>query len=429
MNKTTILVVEDDRPIRNLIITTLKTHDYKYLAAENGAAALLEASSHNPDIVLLDLGLPDMEGVEIIKKIRTWSNMPIIVISARSEDTDKIEALDAGADDYITKPFSVEELLARIRVTQRRLSIIQAGDSQETSLFQNGNLKIDYTAGCTYLKDTELHLTPIEYKLLCLLSHNLGKVLTHTYITQQIWGRTSENDVASLRVFMATLRKKLQPDKNGVQYIDGSEPETEADGSMIENYMMDDGSLEYHMILKSHEKGFFTGKQLHVELENLGTVAKAQYFPDIEGNWILDMTLGGADTARYIETCEKLGDTETIVTGVELSPVSMRVTYDFPKTEPRMEEFEDENGEIQTIAWPAQPPFAFGIRLKDGTVMKYISAGSESTGYTSEEGQEYVVSFPLDRVIDPDQVEAVLFREYDEESDEHLTYEVPLKAN
>ena len=210
---------------------------------------------------------------------------------------------------------------------------------------------------------------------------------------------------------------------------DGSAPETEADGSMIENYVMDDGSLEYHMILKSHERGFFTGKQLHVELENLGTVAKAKYFPDIEGSWKLDMTLGGADTAKYIETNEKLGDTETIVTGVELSPVSMRITYDFPKTEPRMEEFEDENGEIQTVAWPAQPPFAFGIRLKDGTVMKYISAGSESTGYTSEEGQEYVVSFPLDRVIDPDQVDAVLFREYDEESDEHLTYEVPLKAN
>ncbi|MCU6723905.1 Uncharacterised protein [uncultured Clostridium sp.] len=209
----------------------------------------------------------------------------------------------------------------------------------------------------------------------------------------------------------------------------GSAPETEADGSMIENYVMDDGSLEYHMILKSHEKGFFTGKQLHVELENLGTVAKAQYFPDIEGNWILDMTLGGADTAKYIETNEKLGDTETIVTGVELSPVSMRITYDFPKTEPRMEEFEDENGEIQTVAWPAQPPFAFGIRLKDGTVMKYISAGSESTGYTSEEGQEYVVSFPLDRVIDPDQVETVLFSEYDEENGKQLTYEVPLKAN
>ena len=188
MNKTLILVVEDDRPIRNLIVTTLKTHDYKYLAAENGSSAILEASSHNPDIVLLDLGLPDMEGVEVIKKIRTWSNMPIIVISARSEDTDKIEALDAGADDYITKPFSVEELLARIRVTQRRLAVMQSGEQIESSVFENGGLKIDYTAGCTYLKGEELHLTPIEYKLLCLLSRNVGKVLTHTYITQQIWG-------------------------------------------------------------------------------------------------------------------------------------------------------------------------------------------------------------------------------------------------
>ena len=216
MNKALILVVEDDRPIRNLIITTLKTHDYKYLAAENGSSAILEASSHNPDIVLLDLGLPDIEGVEVIKKIRTWSNMPIIVISARSEDTDKIEALDAGADDYITKPFSVEELLARIRVTQRRLAITQTGDQLETSIFENGELKIDYTAGCTYLKGEELHLTPIEYKLLCLLSRNVGRVLTHTYITQRIWGRCLENDVASL---MATLRKKLEPEKNGEKYI------------------------------------------------------------------------------------------------------------------------------------------------------------------------------------------------------------------
>ena len=206
MNKTLILVVEDDRPIRNLIITTLKTHDYKYLAAENGSSAILEASSHHPDIVLLDLGLPDIEGVEVIKKIRTWSNMPI-------------EALDAGADDYITKPFSVEELLARIRVTQRRLAITQTGEQQETSVFKNGELEIDYSAGCAYLKGEELHLTPIEYKLLCLLSRNVGKVLTHTFITQQIWGQCSENDIASLRVFMATLRKKLEPEKNGVQYI------------------------------------------------------------------------------------------------------------------------------------------------------------------------------------------------------------------
>lgn len=219
MNKTLILVVEDDRPIRNLILTTLKTHDYRYLSAKNGASAILEASSHHPDIVLLDLGLPDMEGIEVIKNIRSWSNLPIIVISARSEDTDKIEALDAGADDYITKPFSVEELLARIRVTQRRLAILPAGNTPESSVFINGDLRIDYSAGCTYVKDTELHLTPIEYKLLCLLSRNIGKVLTHTYITQQVWGSSSENDVASLRVFMATLRKKLTPDKNGVQYI------------------------------------------------------------------------------------------------------------------------------------------------------------------------------------------------------------------
>ena len=205
MNKTLILVVEDDRPIRNLIVTTLKTHDYKYLAAENGFSAILEASSHNPDIVLLDLGLPDMEGVEVIKKIRTWSNMPIIVISARSEDTDKIEALDAGADDYITKPFSVEELLARIRVTQRRLAVMQSGEQIESSVFENGGLKIDYTAGCTYLKGEELHLTPIEYKLLCLLSRNVGKVLTHTeYVTEDI-AQPSDLMIQQYLIFIAIL--------------------------------------------------------------------------------------------------------------------------------------------------------------------------------------------------------------------------------
>ena len=219
MNKNSILVVEDDRPIRNLIITALKTHDYKYLEAENGTSAILEASSHNPDIVLLDLGLPDIEGVEVIKKIRMWSNMPIIVISARSEDTDKIEALDAGADDYITKPFSVEELLARIRVTQRRLALLQTGEMQEESTFTNGELKIDYTAGCTYLRGEELHLTPIEYKLLCLLAQNTGKVLTHKYITQKIWGSAWDSNVASLRVFMATLRKKLEDENASVVYI------------------------------------------------------------------------------------------------------------------------------------------------------------------------------------------------------------------
>jgi two-component system KDP operon response regulator KdpE len=219
MNKPLILVVEDDAPVRNLITTTLKTHDYKYLSAPNGASAILEASSHNPDIVLLDLGLPDTDGVEVIQKIRSWSNMPIIVISARTEDSDKIEALDAGADDYLTKPFSVEELLARLRVTQRRLALMKPDAAQEAPVFTNGALKIDYAAGCAYLDSAELHLTPIEYKLLCLLSKNVGKILTHTYITQQIWGSSWENDIASLRVFMATLRKKLENGEDRQQYI------------------------------------------------------------------------------------------------------------------------------------------------------------------------------------------------------------------
>ena len=154
-----------------------------------------------------------------LKEEPATAHIPIIFLTAKTLKEDILEGFKIGADDYITKPFSVEELLARIRVTQRRLAVMQSGEQIESSVFENGGLKIDYTAGCTYLKGEELHLTPIEYKLLCLLSRNVGKVLTHTYITQQIWGRCSDNDVASLRVFMATLRKKLEPEKNGVQYI------------------------------------------------------------------------------------------------------------------------------------------------------------------------------------------------------------------
>ena len=218
MNKTLILVVEDDIPVQNLMMTTLKAHDYKYLLAGNGETAILETASHNPDIILLDLGLPDIDGIDVIRKVRTWSNVPIIILSARSEDTDKIEALDAGADDYLTKPFSVEELLARLRVTERRIAAMQGGQ-QNCSTFENGKLRIDYAAGCVYINEEELHLTPIEYKLLCLLSKNVGKVLTHTYITQHIWGQSWESDVASLRVFMATLRKKLEKNTEDIQYI------------------------------------------------------------------------------------------------------------------------------------------------------------------------------------------------------------------
>lgn len=218
MNKAKILVVEDDVPVRNLITTTLKAHDYAYIMSVNGEGAVMEAASHNPDIVLLDLGLPDIDGVEVIRRIRSWSNVPIIVISARSEDSDKIDALDAGADDYLTKPFSVDELLARLRVTQRRLALMQNNAAQE-SIYENGQLRIDYAERCAYLAGEELRLTPMEYRLLCLLAKNTGKVLTHKFILMNVWGSTLDSDVGTLRVFMATLRKKLEKAPGSPQYI------------------------------------------------------------------------------------------------------------------------------------------------------------------------------------------------------------------
>ena len=206
MNEYLVLVVEDDKPIRNLMTTTLKMNGYRFITTVKGQEAVMLCASHKPDMMILDLGLPDIDGIEVIEHIRTWSDVPIIIVSARSEDKDKITALDKGADDYLTKPFSVDELLARLRVTLRRLNQVRA----DSPVFINGSLKIDYTAGCTYLSGEELHLTPIEYRLLCLLARNCGKVLTHKYITQQLWGASWENNVASLRVFMATLRKKLE---------------------------------------------------------------------------------------------------------------------------------------------------------------------------------------------------------------------------
>ncbi|BCN28883.1 response regulator [Anaeromicropila herbilytica] len=217
--KPTILVVEDDPPIRNLITTTLQTQHYKYTTAENGEKALFAATSGKPDIILLDLGLPDMDGIEVIKKIRSWSVIPIIVISARSDDKDKIQALDAGADDYLTKPFSVEELLARLRSTLRRIQYLEARGTVEEAVFHNGDLTIDYTSATVMLGEEELHLMPMEYNLLCLLARNVGKVLTHNYILDKVWTNAIESDLSSLRVYMASLRKKIEVDKNEAKYI------------------------------------------------------------------------------------------------------------------------------------------------------------------------------------------------------------------
>ena len=219
MNKAQILVVEDDNAVAKLMVATMESQGYQYRIAKTGAGAIMEALSYKPEVMILDLGLPDTDGIEVINKIRAWSNMPIIVVSARSEDADKVAALDAGADDYLTKPFSVDELLARLRVALRRVRYDRQRLREESSVYENGGLRIDYAAGCVYLDGNEIHLTPIEYKLLVLLAKNTGKVLTHNYILREIWGNPTKSDVQSLRVFMATLRKKLEKTPSEPRYI------------------------------------------------------------------------------------------------------------------------------------------------------------------------------------------------------------------
>ncbi len=219
MNKPRILVIEDDSAITNLIRTTLEMQDYQYHTAQTGAVGLMEATSYNADVIILDLGLPDMDGVEIIQKIRGWSAVPIIVVSARSEDNDKVEALDTGADDYLTKPFSIDELLARLRAALRRRQLDDASLAPQKSVYQNGRLSIDYSAGCAYMDNKEIHLTPIEYRLLCVLAKNTGRVLTHNYILKEVWGNSFSDDASSLRVFMATLRKKIEQNSAEPKYI------------------------------------------------------------------------------------------------------------------------------------------------------------------------------------------------------------------
>lgn len=258
----TILVVEDDPEVRAFVAATLDAHGYAHRGASTGREAIALAATSAPDIILLDLGLPDIDGIEVVRAIRAWSVVPIIVVSARSEDADKIGALDAGADDYVCKPFSVGELLARIRATERHLAIataaragapaaaspsnaVAAGAPGATpfsasaapapAVFRDGGLAIDYSAGVVTLDGAEVHLTPIEYRLLCLLSRNVGKVLTHRYILDQVWGSRDDSapvgaggagrpagqagDLATLRVYMGSLRKKIERDTAHPRYI------------------------------------------------------------------------------------------------------------------------------------------------------------------------------------------------------------------
>ena len=214
-----ILIIEDEKKIRRFLQLELEHEGYSVYTAEDGAEGFEKFEKDYYDLILLDLMLPKLSGEEVCRKIREVSEIPIIILTAKDQILNKVELLDMGADDYLTKPFSVDELLARLRVTVRRLSLMQTDMTQNKSVFENGDLKIDYAAGCAYLNGDELHLTPIEYKLLILLSRNVGRVLTYTYITKNIWGSSWENDLASLRVFMATLRKKIEKDVNSPQYI------------------------------------------------------------------------------------------------------------------------------------------------------------------------------------------------------------------
>lgn len=220
MHKPLVLIVEDDSAVCNLLLTALELNGYQCRCAKTGLMSIQEALSFKPDAILLDLGLPDMDGLEILKKLRSWSTVPVIVVSAREEDKDKVDAFDVGADDYVTKPFSVDELMARLRAALRRARYYVDKPSEVDSVFQNGALKIDYAAGCAFLGAEELHLTPMEYKLLCLMAKNTGKVLTHQFLFQELWGRAADADTSHLRVLMATLRKKIENNlPGGPQYF------------------------------------------------------------------------------------------------------------------------------------------------------------------------------------------------------------------
>ncbi len=213
-----ILIVDDEKPIRHFIRVALESQKYRCLEVEDGTKAVSLIASHNPDLMVLDLGLPDMDGLDVISRIREWSNIKIIVVSARGHEREKVEALDAGADDYLTKPFSVAELLARIRAALRRLATDSLpGDSQPVLTL--GNLTIDFEKHRVMLSDEVVHLTPTEHSLLTLLARYRGKVLTHRFIIDQIWGGSPVNDTQSLRVCMANIRRKIEKDPAQPRYI------------------------------------------------------------------------------------------------------------------------------------------------------------------------------------------------------------------
>lgn len=218
-NRQTILIIEDEENITKLLKTILKTHGYNAIVATNANEGKSMASSYVPDLILLDLGLPDEDGINVIKQFRQWTNIPVIVVSARSNDYDKVTALDLGADDYVTKPFSTDELLARIRTALRHKRVSFDEELKRTKLFVCGNLKIDFDKHFVTIGEEKVHLTNIEFKIMELLCKSSGKVLTHDYIMNAIWGPYAHNDNKILRVNMANLRRKIENNPADPKYI------------------------------------------------------------------------------------------------------------------------------------------------------------------------------------------------------------------
>lgn len=209
MNTTaTLVIIEDEIQIRRFLRTTLASQGYQVIEAETGKQGLSDAALRKPDLIILDLGLPDMDGVDVVKNIRHWSDVPIIILSARSQDNDKISALDAGADDYLVKPFGAGELLARIRVALRHVSV--TASSTPEGIFVVDALKVDLIHRKVTINDTEVHLTPIEYRLLTALIKHAGKVLTHQFLLKEVWGANYTERAHYLRIYMGTLRHKLE---------------------------------------------------------------------------------------------------------------------------------------------------------------------------------------------------------------------------
>ena len=215
--KPVVVVIEDDPPIRRFLRTGLSTHGFLVFEADNGRQGIVEAGVRKPDLIILDLGLPDVDGVDVIKAIREWSAMPIIILSARSAEQSKIEALDAGADDYLTKPFGLGELLARTRVALRHWSRVP--EQNPSGVFTTGHLKVDLLNRWVRVGDQEIHLTPIQYRLLAVLVQHAGKVLTHRQILNEVWGPSHTESSHYLRIYMSQLRQKLEQDPTQPEYL------------------------------------------------------------------------------------------------------------------------------------------------------------------------------------------------------------------